>query len=202
VDERGDDIIGSEPPPRSRSAVRTWRLVGIGVAAVLFGLAVSLRGGVSVHDSGDADSPSPTAVSSSPAPPPIRINAADADADADWYAGGGRAAVVELTGDTGRISTEYIQQNYNALGSDCSQLGKDVIAAQAYRPMPDASAQTAWAVALGHLGLGADACVYGVSNSLSLQLSSGLDEMRTGTITLLSVETQLGSPEHTPIYGF
>ena len=204
------DIIGNDPPPGwGGNRTRAWWIVGAGIGAVLLGLAFSLNGGVNPQGgSGSAaNSPAPVASSESLAPPPIRIDAARADADAAWYAGGGQTAVVQLTGDSNRIAVEYIQQNYNALGSDCSRLGSDVAAAQAYAPMPDGSAQNAWAVALGHLQLGAQACVYGVSNSLNSQLDAGNDEIRTGTLTLNSLETQLGpapsfSVPSLPTYGF
>ncbi|MFC1420500.1 hypothetical protein [Streptacidiphilus cavernicola] len=195
-----DDVISSEPPTARRGgAARNWRIAGAGIAAVLFGLAVSLRGGVTVHDSADHPAATtgpavPVVETGPPAPPPIRITPARAAADTAWYAGGGRALAAVLLADADRMAADRIDQDYNALGSDCSRLGDDVVTAQAYRPIPDQGAQNAWAVALGHLGLGADACLDGVSNSLTSQLASGAIEIDTGTTTLRSMETQLGRP--------
>ncbi len=197
MDERGgdDDILGNEPPPGRGSISRTWRIVGAGVAAVLFGLVVSWRSGVAVPGRGhDAASGVPSAAVSSgpPSPPPIRIDPAHAVADAAWYSGGGRSVAAAVLTDATAMAADRIEQDYNALGSDCSRLGDDVAAAQAYQPMPDTAAQLSWAVALGHLGLGADACLYGVSNSLTSQLASGAIEIDTGSTTLRSMESQLG----------
>jgi hypothetical protein len=194
VDDHDGDIIGNEPPPRRGGVGRTWRLVGAGVAAVLFGLVVSWRGGVTLpgRDDAAADVPSTAVSSGPPSPPPIRIDPAHAVADAAWYSGGGRSVAAAVLADAAAMAADRIEQDYNALGSDCSRLGEDVAAAQAYRPMPDSGAQVSWAVALGHLGLGADACLYGVSNSLTSQLASGAIEINTGSTTLRSMETQLG----------
>lgn len=195
MDDHGGDIIGSEPPEaRHGGAARTWRIVGAGAAAVLLGLAVSLRGGVTVrHDAAPGPSTSAYPASSyPPAPPPVRFDPAHTAAVTAWYRHGGRTIAGALIADAGRMAADRIEQDYNALGSDCSRLGDDVLSAQTFQPLPDAAAQTSWAVALGHLGLGADACLDGVSNSLTSQLAAGADEISTGTATLLSLQTRLG----------
>ncbi|MHA6764117.1 hypothetical protein [Streptacidiphilus sp. PAMC 29251] len=192
-DDFGSDILGSEPPvPRDGRTVRRRWIVGVAAAAAIaIGLTVNSTGGQGSRH--PVSAPSAATNSSSPAPPPIRIGAASAPAVKAWYVGGGQQAVTLLTGDSDRIATDNIRQDFNALGSDCSQLGSDVAAAQALRPLPDTGAQGSWAEALGHLGLGADACVDGVSNSIAAQLTAGTSELYAGTMTLLSLETQLGA---------
>ncbi|MFC1408124.1 hypothetical protein ACEZCY_02370 [Streptacidiphilus sp. N1-12] len=190
LDGGGGDVLGSGPrPARSRRTVRTLWIVGLAVAALVIGLSVNSRYGNGNHRAEAA--PGPTATSSSPEPPPIRIDADRAPAVTAWYAGGGKQAVSVLSVDSDRIAVDHIRQDFNALGSDCSQLSRDVAAAQAYLPLPDAGAQDSWAAALGHLELGADGCVDGVTHSLSSQLSAASSEMYTGTMTLLSLQSQL-----------
>lgn len=100
----------------------------------------------------------------------------------DWWTGGAKARLNAITTDLGKIRTDG--HDYTAYNTDCGTLSTDVTAALAYKPNPDAQAQTHWATSLSDLQQAATDCQAGATTLDASVIAKAGVEIRAGNTEL------------------
>jgi hypothetical protein len=136
------------------------------------------------HDPALDTSPAGAHASSAPDP------ALDARV-ATWVARGGEKQLAALGTDFGSLEKAAESADLNAMGSECRQLATDVKTAQAYAPIPDATAQHNWSAALAEYAVGAKDCATGAGSSSVDLISQAADKMISGSNYLDKVTERL-----------
>ena len=77
------------------------------------------------------------------------------------------------------------------MGAGCVQLRSDVQSAQAYAPIPDASAERNWAAALAAYERGATDCVNGTGAANADMITQAANEIMAGSADLDKVTLRL-----------
>ena len=110
---------------------------------------------------------------------------------AAWVAKGGEKQMTTLGVDFGALEKAANAADMTTMGASCGQLRKDVESAQAYAPIPDASAQTAWAAALAAYARGATDCVDGAGTANVDLITQAANEIMAGSGSLDKVTARL-----------
>lgn len=182
-------------PPKNKRTVKV--LAGIAVGLVL------LCGGISAIAAAVSGN-HPTATSSTPgrqtattaAPAQLATPAANGTAAAvlQWWDGGGSGLADKLAGDFDELSAAAnlsgSAQN-TAVHTACGHLQTDVEAAQAFKPIPDATAQAAWAKALALYARGATDCLSGTERVDATLVGRASDEIGQGNDALGQVTARI-----------
>lgn len=131
----------------------------------------------------------------SPGPDPVATGTPPdpqlAQAVAMWVSHGGSASLKALSGDFAALEKAAGAQNMSGIATSCQHLGVDVKAAQAYAPIPDPQAQTAWAAALAQYAAGASDCATGASTLNASLLTKASTEITNGSNDLDTVTARL-----------
>jgi hypothetical protein len=110
---------------------------------------------------------------------------------AAWVAKGGEKQLTTLGIDFGTLEKAANTADMTTMGASCGQLRKDVESAQAYAPIPDASAQSAWAAALAAYARGATDCVDGAGTANVDLITQAANEIMAGSGSLDKVTARL-----------
>jgi hypothetical protein len=176
--------------------------IGVGALAAVVVLAVAAAGGFSSstqlpdqsrNNNRLYDPPTPSDTGTTPASaaapttaPPPTTAAADTGAQAisAWLHDGGKDRLQALSNDFNRFPNVVAKSDaaakFAAARSTCITLQQDVEAAQAYKPIPDDQAQTAWSAALASYARAATDCIAGVDTVSVDVLNRAKDEMTAG----------------------
>jgi hypothetical protein len=128
--------------------------------------------------------PGGAAVAATPNPTLVAVVAA-------WVAKGGETQLTTLGTDFGALVKAANAADMPRMGASCDQLRKDVESAQAYAPIPDASAQREWAAALAAYARGATDCVDGAGASNVELITQAANEIMAGSAHLDKVTVRL-----------
>lgn len=110
---------------------------------------------------------------------------------AAWVAKGGEKQLTTLGTDFGALEKAANAADMTTMGAGCVQLRKDVDSAQAYAPIPDASAQRNWAAALAAYERGATDCVNGTGTANVDMITQAANEIMAGSASLDKVTARL-----------
>jgi len=110
---------------------------------------------------------------------------------AAWVAKGGEKQLTTLGTDFGALEKAANAADMTTMGAGCQQLRKDVESAQAYAPIPDASAQRNWAAALAAYERGATDCVNGTGTANVDMITQAANEIMAGSASLDKVTARL-----------
>lgn len=110
---------------------------------------------------------------------------------AAWVANGGEKQLTTLGTDFGALEKAANTTDLTTMGAGCVELRNDVESAQAYAPIPDASAQRSWADALAAYERGAIDCVNGTGAADVDMITQAANEIMVGTADLDNVTTRL-----------
>lgn len=110
---------------------------------------------------------------------------------AAWVAKGGEKQLTTLGTDFGALEKAANAADMPTMGAGCVQLRKDVESAQAYAPIPDASAQRNWAAALAAYERGATDCVNGTGSANVDMITQAANEIMAGSASLDKVTARL-----------
>ena len=110
---------------------------------------------------------------------------------AAWVAKGGEKHLTTLGTDFGALEKAANAADMTTMGAGCVQLRRDVESAQAYAPIPDASAQRNWAAALAAYERGATDCVNGTGAANVDMITQAANEIMAGSASLDKVTTRL-----------
>jgi hypothetical protein len=110
---------------------------------------------------------------------------------AAWVAKGGDKELTTLGTDFGALGKAANAADMTTMGAGCDQLRKDVESAQAYAPIPDASAQREWAAALAAYARGAADCVDGAGAANVELITQAANEIMAGSAHLDKVTARL-----------
>ena len=110
---------------------------------------------------------------------------------AAWVAKGGEKQLTTLGTDFGALEKAANAADMTTMGAGCVQLREDVQSAQAYAPIPDASAQRNWAAALAAYERGATDCVNGTGASNVDMITQAANEIMAGSASLDKVTARL-----------
>ena len=110
---------------------------------------------------------------------------------AAWVAKGGDKQLTTLGTDFGALEKAANAADMTTMGAGCDQLRKDVESAQAYAPIPDASAQRNWAAALAAYERGATDCVNGTGTANVDMITQAANEIMAGSANLDKVTARL-----------
>lgn len=110
---------------------------------------------------------------------------------AAWVAKGGEKQLTTLGTDFGALEKAANAADMTTMGAGCVQLRRDVESAQAYAPIPDASAQRNWAAALAAYERGATECVNGTGAANVDMITQAANEIMAGSANLDKVTARL-----------
>jgi len=110
---------------------------------------------------------------------------------AAWVAKGGKTQLTTLGTDFGALEKAANAADMPTMGASCDQLRRDVESAQAYAPIPDASAQREWAAALAAYARGATVCVGGAGAANVELITQAANEIMAGSTHLDKVTARL-----------
>ncbi|HEU0238181.1 MAG TPA: hypothetical protein VFR11_02725 [Micromonosporaceae bacterium] len=138
-------------------------------------------------DSGSASAATPAPGTQTANPPDPALSGRVAT----WVSQGGEKQLTTLGTDFRSLEQAAESADLGSMRTNCVQLGKDVAGAQAYAPIPDASAQREWSAALAAYATGAKDCVAGATTSNVNMISTAADEMIAGSNHLDNVTQRL-----------
>src|SRR6266536_550349 len=171
-------------PPRRRR--RTGLVVLLACAAVLLlccgGAAIAA--GLSAQKNHETTGPATSTTAASPMSTTVQAIRA-------WLAGGGANLVSALGKDFDAFGATRGNPDPAAVRSTCVTLQKDIEAAQAYKPIPDAEAQRDWAAALAAYARAATDCIAGIDATNAAVLNRSATEMGQGTDALSKLNARL-----------
>jgi hypothetical protein len=110
---------------------------------------------------------------------------------ATWVSHGGESQLGALGKDFGTLENAAKAADMSQMAAGCGQLRTDVVAAQAFAPIPDTTAQKAWSAALTSYNKGALDCVNGATAADGTTLTNAANEIADGSAQLDKVTTRL-----------
>ena len=155
-----------------------WLRITFIVGGALIALAVVI--GVAVG-SGDPKPAAATPTAPIPAVPAPQATHTPAQALYAWYKNGGESHIDALTRDFQSAGEGGLNQDVAGMAVACSALQRDVEAAQAYDPIPDAEAQRHFAAALAQHARAATDCLAGISGMNGGLIAKATRELTAGT---------------------
>jgi hypothetical protein len=180
--------------PKRSPAVRRFNAICLGViATVVIGVAIASlnNNGSSPASSNDA-APAATAAAD-----PVTIAATAKTAEplgqrvAAWANSGGSDLTSAIGTDLDSLSTDSSNVDYDASGTDCTQLSLDTDKARRYAPIPDKTAQAAWAKALKDLHDAAADCIVGTSTQDASYIEKSGKEVKAGNVQIDKVGARI-----------
>lgn len=108
-----------------------------------------------------------------------------------WRTGGGSARVAALRADLGAVQAAAQAKDLAAAKRACATLGRDVSAAQAYAPIPDAELQRRWATALAYFGRGAGDCQRSISQFNPDGIANAVADLNAGRAEAVALSEAL-----------
>jgi hypothetical protein len=172
------------PPPLPVKKRSTAKVVGLVVALIvvlcLFGIIVAVIATSSPNTTAGATQADTTHPAANPAAAIVA-----------WRDGGGLALMNRLIADFSDAGNAGQNADVAGLNAACKHLQTDVEAAQAYKPIPDPQAQTAWAAALAYFARSATDCVSGTDNLDVGLITKASNEMTQGSTQLRLVTTRI-----------
>ncbi|TCK20400.1 hypothetical protein [Pseudonocardia endophytica] len=99
------------------------------------------------------------------------------DRIAGWRDGGGLSRMQAIQDDLASIGDAGARTDPDDMNTACRSLQRDIAAAQAYDPVPDAQVQSSWAGALTHGARAATYCIAGTEQLDADMLNRSADEL-------------------------
>jgi len=112
--------------------------------------------------------------------PPAPTAMGPGEALASWYSGGGRELIDTMTVDLRAVGDAAHDGHVTGIRAACLVLRGHVSEAQAYRPIPEPVAQSAWTEALTDYAAAASDCAAGTDRRDPALLRRANDEMVAG----------------------
>ncbi len=189
----GPPVYPSQPPPQGRPAAAPKKAkTGLIIAAAAIGLIVFLaiaatafavlgQSGKKAGQPVAIPTPASRLTTQPPAAAPT-VNPATT-AMMDWRDQGGMDLLQAISRDMDADAQAASGLNVPGVYAACTAIRKDVEAAQAYKPMPDAEAQQYWAAALAAYARGATNCIAATRGKTIRSLNADLLRQSTDDFT-------------------